>query len=255
MTFTKRGHNYTLDGERVPSVTTILKQGVPKPALVAWAAQSVAAAAVDGWDELSDMSLSQRLRILERAPWDQRDAAALRGTDLHVIFEAVVLGLEVTLQDRLVGPARALTRFVDRWDVQPVLTETAVASYDFRYAGTLDLIADLVDGQRWLLDLKSGKTVYDDACLQLAAYRNTNVYLDAAGDEHPMHTVDEAGVIHVTADDARLFPVDAGRRAHRTFLHAAETAKWARDCSAAWKEQRPWPVAEAITPPQRVEAS
>ena len=62
-----RGHSYLLDGEKVPGVTTLISNGFPKSALINWAARTVAARAVDGWDELAELPVSERLRTLEKA--------------------------------------------------------------------------------------------------------------------------------------------------------------------------------------------
>ena len=64
-----RGHGYKIDGYKVPGVTTVLGESLPKPALIDWAARTTAAAAVDRWDELGALPPSQRLKALEGARW------------------------------------------------------------------------------------------------------------------------------------------------------------------------------------------
>ena len=71
-----RNHAYYLDDKKLPGVTTIINLGKPKPALVNWAADSVASAAVDRWDELAELPVSQRIKLLRAAPNDARDKAA-----------------------------------------------------------------------------------------------------------------------------------------------------------------------------------
>lgn len=61
-----RGHGYKIDGNKVPGVTTVLG-AMPKPALVKWAADTTAAAAVDRWDELAELPPTSRLRELDGA--------------------------------------------------------------------------------------------------------------------------------------------------------------------------------------------
>ena len=63
-----RGHSYELDGEKVPGVTTILSKGVPKPALVDWAARMAADYAINHWDELATQPLSDRHDAHRRPP-------------------------------------------------------------------------------------------------------------------------------------------------------------------------------------------
>ena len=58
-----RGHTYRIDGQRVPSVTGIMKM-LDKPALIAWAARMSAGYAIDHWDELAAKPLSARHRLI-----------------------------------------------------------------------------------------------------------------------------------------------------------------------------------------------
>lgn len=242
----KRGHNYTLDGSRVPSVTTILNEGIPKPQLISWAARTVAEVAVNRWDELAGLPLTERLDLLRKAHWTQRDKAADRGTDLHSVYEAIVLGHDVAIAPEHTTAAALLVKLTDQLDMQPVLVERPIASRHWRYAGTPDLIADLSDGKRWLLDLKTGSGIYDSHVLQVAAYRYADLFVDTAGDEQPMPQVDAVGIIHLTPDAVKLVEVDATERAFQTFLHAMHVADWASACKRAWTAKEAWPVGETV---------
>ena len=248
VTLTKRGHSYRLNGEPVPSVTTNLKDGFPSPALITWAARETAAAAVDRWDELAALSMSSRLRELEKAAWSRRDAAALRGTEIHALGERLVAGEAVEIPEAHVGPVNAYARFLDRFDVQPILVERPVANVTHWWAGAFDLRADL-RGVNWLLDIKTGKGVYDSHALQLAAYAHAEVYLDDAGEVRAWTEPERCGAIHLTADSAELIPVDAGARAYMTFRHAATIARFRREVEEARKDRRPWPVGRPIEIP------
>jgi hypothetical protein len=233
-----RGHRYVdADGRRVPGVTTILNDGLPKPALIAWAANTTAEYALDNWDELATLSPSKRLRDLQRSRFASRDAAAKRGTEVHRLAEQLVSGSEVEVPDELAGHVEAYRDFLDAWQVQPVLVEAMAVSYEHGYAGTLDLIADLTTEhgiERWLLDIKTTQSgVFPETALQLAAYRY--------GDELP--EVDRCGVVHVTAEGAALVPVEAGRAEHRYFLYCQQVAEFGeigRDL-----------VGEPLDPPRR----
>lgn len=242
----KKGHSYQLDGTRVPSVTSILNDGVPKPQLISWAARTVAEVAVNRWDELAAWPLTERLNLLRSAHRTQRDTAATRGTDLHSVYEALVLGHDAEIAPEHVQAAELFVKLTDRLNIQPVMVERPIASRRWRYAGTPDLIADLADGKRWLLDLKTGTGVYDSHVLQVAAYRHADFYLDADGTEQPMPEVDAVGIIHLTPDAVKLIEVDAGERAFQTFLHAMHVADWAAACKRAWTAHEAWPVGETV---------
>ena len=247
--FVKRGKSYRLNGDPVPSVTTNLSGGFPSPALITWAARETAAAAVDRWDELAALPLSGRLRELEHAAWNRRDAAALRGTEIHDLGERLVAGEAVEIPEAHVGPVNAYARFLDRFDVQPTLVERPVANVSHWWAGTFDLRARLRDGVDWLLDLKTGKGVYESHALQLAAYAHAEIYLDVDGEVRPWSPPERCGVVHLTPDSAELVPVDARDRAYAIYRHAATIARFRREVDEARKERRAWPVGTPIEIP------
>lgn len=249
VTFTKRGRRYLVNGEYVPSVTTILKDGFPSPALITWAARETAAAAVDQWEALSTESVSVRLKTLERAAWAKRDAAALRGTEIHALGEALVKGEEVEVPEAHRSAVEGYARFLDQWHVVPTLTETPVCHPVHGWAGTTDLRATLSDGADWLLDLKTGKGIYESHVLQLAAYAHAVLYLDPEGGARPWTLPDRVGAIHVTPEESRLVPVEADDRAYAIFRHAAVVAGYARKASQAYRAREPWPVGRPLVPP------
>jgi|SRR5690625_2534367 len=230
-----RGKNHwyvDVDTDRkVPGVTTLLDKGVPKPALINWAGNATAEAAIDRWEEFAAMAPAARLNELKRARYGERDRAAKRGTEVHDLAEKLVHGERVAVPDELAGHVNAYVAFLDEFDAEPVLVERTVHSAAHDYCGTLDLVADLVDpgsGERvrWLLDVKTNRSgVYGETALQLAAYRYADVWVDEAEEvEHDMPEVDRCGVVHVRADGYSLIPVEAGEHQHRQFLYAAQIA-------------------------------
>ena len=243
-----KGHSYYLDGEKIPGVTTILSDGLAKPALINWAAKTVAGYAVDNWDSLGELKLSERLKTLESAHYADRDAAGKRGTEVHRLAEALNAGKEVAVPDELAGHVESYVKFLDDHDIRPVLTESSVVYLKplNEYAGTLDLIADFPAlDQTLLCDVKTARSgVFADNALQLAAYRYATSYLDR-GDLKPMPEVDGCAVVHVRADGYSLVPVDAGQLQHKIFLY----------CRALWRWQNEFSktvIGEDIAPPAEV---
>jgi hypothetical protein len=221
-----RGHGYKdATGQKVPGVTTILSKGLPKPALVNWAARTAAEYAVDNWDLLADMPVSERLGMIRDAPNSSKNAAALRGTKLHEAGQRLIETGSADVEPEQVPLVESYARFCQRWDVQALHVESAVWNVWHGYAGTLDLIADLADGRRWLLDLKTSKGVYGDMALQQAAYRYAE-WLQGDDDPEPvpMPQVEAVGIIHVRADDTDLVPLTAGPAEFRSFLYIAQVA-------------------------------
>ena len=234
MTVTKRvdrgnNHSYLLDGEKVQGVTTVLSKSIPKPALIAWAANESAKFAVNQWDELATLPIVDRLERIKKEWRGVRDRAALRGTEVHNLAEKVVHGEEVEVPDHLAGHLEAYIQFLDDFQVVPVLVEKAVFSRSYKYAGTFDLVAD-INGVRWLLDIKTNASgVYAETALQLAAYRFADFYIEDDLSEHAMPEVERTGVIHVTASGYELVPVIANRDEFATFCHAIQMANWMDD--------------------------
>src|SRR5260370_25036887 len=224
-----KGHSYYLDGEKIPGVTSILGDGLAKPALSSWAAKTVGGYAVDNWDTLGELKLSERLKSLENAHYADRDAAGKRGTEVHKLAEALNAGKKVAVPDELAGHVEASVKFLDEHDPQVVLTEASVVYLKplNEYAGTLDLVADFPAlGQRLLCDVKTARSgVFPDNALQLAAYRYADSYLDGTTLK-PMPQVDGCAVIHVPADGYSLVPLEAGPAEHRVFLYCRLLWRW-----------------------------
>lgn len=214
-----RSHGYVdANGQKMPGVTTILSKGLPKEALINWAANATADYAVNNWDALGDLAVAARLKKLQGARYEDRDTAANRGTEVHNYAARLVNGEKVADDFKeLRGHVESYVKFLDDFDVQPVLVETVVASYRYGWAGTFDLIADLTmpDGteMRWLLDIKTSRSgIFGETALQLAGYRYCDVYVDADGKEQPMLEVQRTGAVHVRADGYSLIPLEAGER-------------------------------------------
>jgi hypothetical protein len=144
------GRSYNIDGERYPSVTTIISSTLPNPGIAAWKARVGA----------------------EEAERVSREATD-HGTSIHALVEAVNRGKgdDLTLeQQSTVWPY---------WDwfranVDLVIgAEKLLVSRQHGYAGTTDAIA-VMRGDRYpsILDFKSSKTALgqDEWRLQTAAY-------------------------------------------------------------------------------------
>lgn len=238
-----KSHSYidTDTGVRVPGVTTIIGDGIPKKALIEWAANATAEYAIDNWTTLTDLAPSARLKELKGARYATSDAAANKGTQVHKLAERLVHGERVAVPDGLEGYVQSYVAFLDEFDVMPVLVEKTVWSPEHGYCGTLDLIADLLDPDdpepdptmrpriRWLLDIKTNRSgIFGETALQLAAYRYAEHWIDEedGGAPSEMLDVDRTGAVHVRPDGYSLVPVDAGPDQFRAFLYAKQVAEF-----------------------------
>ena len=234
LVFYPKSHRYKLDGQWVPGVTTLIGKGLPKPALPYWAARTVAEWVADNPDlteELKRMGgRGPAIAYLKELPWQKRDEAAIRGTDVHALAERLVHGDEVDVPEHLAAHVQGYVDWLDATNVEPLLTERPCASRQWQYAGTFDLIAR-IDGVTWMCDVKTSSGVYGSMALQLAAYANAEFYLDADDAEQPMPPIDRYGVLHVTEYGTTLhyLPASANDSAWNDFLHVAWVGRRAKD--------------------------
>lgn len=242
-----RGHGYKLDGEKCMGVTTAIDV-LDKPALRNWYANEAAKRAVNEWDRLSELPVSDRLEYIKFGPRDVMQAAALRGTEIHALGDLLARGESPDVPPEHVGPVEAYARFLDAWDVETIASETPLANTEHRYAGTADLWARVGkrDNAVCLVDVKTGKGVYNEVGLQLAAYRFSDLLQPEKGVEIQTPAVDLVYVAHVLPDDVRMVPVNAGPETFRTFLYVLTVAR-ARE---AWEE---WPLIGSAVRPEDVD--
>lgn len=229
----KPTHHYRIDDQKADGVTTLIGDGLPKPALLPWGIKSVAEYAADHLDRLVEMQPMGRealVAALKQAPYTERDLAAKRGTEVHNLAEKLIHGLEVDVPEELAGHVDSCVRFLDTWKLAPVLVESVVASRRWNYAGTLDVVADRPGAPRAIFDYKTARSgIYGETALQLAAYAHAEVYLDGE-DEKPLPDVGiEAGyAVWIRADGFDVYPVDISEQTFKTFCHVAYVARRAK---------------------------
>lgn len=231
---TPKGRVYRIDGNEVPSVTTILN-ALPKN-LSQWAADAAANTAVERWDELGQLPLTKRLDVIRYAHRDVVNAAALRGTEIHDYGDKLVRGETVEIPQEYLGAAQAWARHIDLWQIEPIATEAAVANLTHGFAGRGDLWGTVGarDGARAYIDLKTGKNLYESVVLQCAGYDGAEVWQpDGPESEEPYEPVELMYVAHILPDAVRMVPVrgvaDVGRTGvaeFRMFLYVKQVHHW-----------------------------
>jgi len=222
-----RWHRYTLDGEVVKSVTTIVNGEIAKDQLTWWAAGVVAKAVaakpsvVDIVRELGPDAVVEALRVL---PDQEKKAAGRRGTYLHELAAQVVTGApsDEILDEDIAAVIDGLVQWFDDVGFEIELGERIVGSYAHRYAGRFDVVGTMRRNraERWLIDFKSSNSVYGDTALQCAAYARAEVYVTDGGDELPMPRIDRIGVLHIQPGIAELYDLGDIDQAFAEFLAA-----------------------------------
>lgn len=229
---TKTGHYYKLDGRRVTGVTTLIGGGLPKPKLVDWAAREVAEYVADNPDDVDALRARGRdelVGFLKERHKAVRDRAAARGTSIHSLAEQLVSGAEVDVPEELAGHVESCARFLDDWRVRPRIVERAVASRQWWYSGTFDLIGEVPDGRDVIVDYKSARSgIWGETALQLAAYANAEFFLDEAGLEQPVPRIDAGLAVWLRADGYDAYEIADLDGAFRIFKHVAHIARAAR---------------------------
>lgn len=220
-----------VDGRPVQRVTTILN-ALAKPALVQWSADMAANYAIDYWDDLSNAPVTQRLSEIRYAHRARNKSAQLAGTEVHSFGERLVQGESVDPPDELRGMVEAYARFLDEWRIEPISVETPVAfTGNAPYAGRADLWARIGvrDNASALVDLKTGKGVYPEVVLQLAAYLACDLWQpDGPQSETTKPDVELVYVAHITADHVDMHPIPAAKHMQqwRTFRYVQQVSDW-----------------------------
>jgi len=246
---------YELGAQRLWRVTTLLG-AINKPALVPWAASMERAACIEvaqalqfgDHDGLTPGNFAERFAALigpakahQKATQEAQDI----GTQAHRRLEWVVRG-RIGPEPECSAPAIMASEHGVRWlkqvDFVLLHAEQTVWSEIHRYAGTMDLHGEAtlpgLGRCTVIADWKTGKAVYPEARLQMAAYRQALIEMGHAA--RPMHAVVlrlpkvatdpdfEAVILH----DAEL------QTLFLKFLAAAQLFEFIEEQDQAWRSKR-----------------
>ena len=249
-----KGHSYLLDGKPCDGVTTLIGAALAKPALVTWAAKSVAEYVSRNRSILTDLEDDAVVDLLKGVPFRDRDKAANRGTEVQALAAKLSMGEEVDVPEELLGHVDAYVAFLHEWEPQDSIVERTVVSRRYRYAGTFDMICTLPGLGRTMVDVKTNRSgPFGEVALQLVAYSHAEVMLDDAGNEEPVPTCESHAALWLHAEGYELIPYDVGEREWRTFLYCAELARWVWDRTDFKKATNPV-KGYALAFPERVTA-
>lgn len=188
-------HVYTLDGQKLSGVTTVLAT-IAKPALVYWSAKCAGDHIREklspgiALDEVEIESLAKAATFAHRTA---KDKAADMGTFVHKWIERHVSGKKPPMpQNPLLK--QAIEQFLEFWssrEIEVVHVERPLCSPSLCLAGTPDLICR-VDGKLTIMDWKTGSGLYPDYLLQLGAY--AMMYREEFGEDIEQLTLVNASV-------------------------------------------------------------
>lgn len=104
--------------------------------------------------------------------------AADEGTQVHDAIERYLMGEKIQWLDEndrsnySLDVWKLILKFHDFWTTtKPTLIESEIHLFSdqYKYAGTCDLVVE-IEGERWLLDIKTSNSIHTAMDLQLAAY-------------------------------------------------------------------------------------
>lgn len=225
-----RNHGYLLDGQKIISVTRVLSLGLPKPALINWAASEAAKAAWEQKETLATANYSEFIQTVSKAHERTRNTAAVKGTTVHTYGQKLAHGERVEgIPDEVAKKVDQYVKFLNEWQVVPVVTEAAVCILSIPCGGTFDIVftSPLFPGRVFLGDIKTSKAVYGETALQLEGYGRADFYIDGGGGEVPMADlgITDHVVIHLEEDRYHVVEMEHGDEVWATFQHAVGVAK------------------------------
>ena len=254
----------------VTSLTGLLPKN-----LVWWAGNAVADCAFNKQDEWKhieeyprgsgDIAYGREARYeyVRRAHDRIKNTAADLGSEVHRFVEAMNLGKPTPTWPL---PVRArmthFSRFIE--DFQPRIEAAETKCYHrgdawpdhpfygaCLYAGTLDMLAE-IDGKLAVIDIKTGKSVWPEAALQINAYAYADFLVadpfhpgakqitpkrgkrwyewhGPAEDEIPMPDVQAGYILHLRDDGYDLIPVPIRDDLYEMFLSLFSVDRWERE--------------------------
>lgn len=239
---------YRWGDDAFPSVTTLLKDGIPKNALQYWVGKECGEFVTNNYDLIGQTLKAPNGRklaydMVRNAPWANRDNAADFGTSLHEYAEhraagrsraeaLLALDLAAEHQARFVGFQEHFELFLDEWKPDFERSEFTVYNRRYGYAGTGDLLAQIRGHGRTLGDYKTSKPgkqghgIYPETCLQLNAYANGEFIGMPNGTEEPMPEVETLLAINIRHNGYHVIPAEKSDRAFRAFLYASQVARF-----------------------------
>ena len=225
-------HNYYLDGKGpIPSVTRILKVVDKSGPLMGWAKRLTAEAAVQNAAMLHQMvrlsGEAAAIDWLKKIADHKRDTAASMGTRVHSLAESIARGTPVEMTDEEKPYADTYVRdFLLPFRPEFIALEELVCSPKYDYAGTFDAIAR-IQGETWMLDLKTSTGIYSETGLQLAAYANADfIARPGLPQRWAVPQVARYGVIHCRPEQTRLVEYHVTNDTFGAFLSARRLYSW-----------------------------
>ena len=231
---------------KMVSVTNVIG-AKDKPALVGWAANMAAERAVkheDVWHAIqqeegdnaaakfiagaSRQYSKQRMTVGSAVHWVCENHDRLYREEVQSKLDTYLYSLDGEYADNrkhVMKHYEQYKRFLDKYKPEFLLQETTVFHATEKYAGTLDALC-AIKGEQYIMDIKTGKSIYDTVQLQLAAYRFATHFL-CEDEPIPMPYSPHKGmVLHLKPESYKVYDVPCGLPEYETFLALKKVKEW-----------------------------
>ena len=179
LAFNEAKHQYSVEGNYVPAVTSILDSTIAKQRfLMPWAVKMGAEWFESNCEPFTqgERSVKEMIDGIKKAYKHKSSGAIALGKVVHEWCEQAILWKlgeaepPAVPEDELASNSiNAFREWVKMNDVEWIAAEKRVYSRKHNYAGTADAVAR-VNGEFSVIDFKTSNRIYDEYYLQIAAY-------------------------------------------------------------------------------------
>ena len=174
--------------EVAPSVTNTLSV-IRKPQVEDWKVRKAAQFAATNWVELGPLNPFEKVARIREAPDTYANEKADLGTAVHAVADNFMKGIPSALSKETDPYVRQFVKFLSERRPRFLFTECTLWCRSAEFAGTADAIAE-INGEIWMLDIKTGKGTYPEHALQLSALAHCEFIINPDGSEIPVPGID-----------------------------------------------------------------
>lgn len=168
-------YRYRWEGRDLPSWSSLRHIAGIKPQIHGWALDGMVTEAIRMGTTIAAATVTNSpaatewvRRKLWEASLEERDRPARLGTKVH---QAVETGLDPEQADPdIASKLRQFRHFLAVTGAKVIGQEYQVYNLELGYGGTVDLLLLLPDGSIWVVDIKSGKSLWGEHALQVMGY-------------------------------------------------------------------------------------
>ena len=237
-----KNHLYYFSGAGpYPGVTTVTDV-LDKPDLTKWHREQVARAAIVSAARLLEDRETGNVEAAVTyllAVRNEGTTGRERGSRIHAAVESILHREVVEIEAADAHAIAGVRTWLNERKVRPIEIEAFLINEALGYGGTCDLIAE-IDGETWLLDWKTSKSVawpsgqvYDEIRLQLAAYSRAE-FSARIGDpiRYELPDIGRFGILHVTDGGTRLYEAEVTEEDWIAFRACLRLWQWRKAKSA-----------------------